>query len=361
MHKPIKIALCGGPGGGKTSALPFVKQQLESRGFAVYTVPETATLIGEAGIALGEAYSKSGKQLQTIILKMMMQVEDSIMQLATLLDKPSVILCDRGVMDCRAFTYPPIWDQILNENNWSNVGLRSRYDAIFYMVTAADGARAFYTNKNNKVRSEDAKHAKEVCEKNRIAWLGHTHLRVFDNSTNFATKLSRLCHSVDRFVDSIETERRFLVNSADIDTPVETMFVEQIYLKSSDDKTERIRKRGQDGAWAFTRTLKEKKVNGSGKEIETKISELEYEVLKEQADPTRRPIFKKRNYFLWENQYFELDEFVDPFTGTLILEIELDDPGQKVILPPFLKIDREITEDPTYTNRAIAKIATATV
>lgn len=359
--KPIKIALCGGPGGGKTSALPFVKQQLESRGLAVYTVPEAATIIGEAGVSIGEAYSKSGKQLQTVIVKTMMQLEDSITQLATMLEKPAVILCDRGIMDCRAFTYPPIWDQILEENGWTNVGLKSRYDAVFYMITAADGARQFYNNKNNKVRSEDARHAKETCEKNRIAWLGHPHMRVFDNSTNFAGKLARLCHSVDRFCESIETERRFLVHSATLDTPVETVFVEQIYLKSTDDKTERIRKRGQDGAWTYTRTLKDKKINGSGKEIERQISELEYEVLKEQADPSRRPIYKKRNYFLWQNQYFELDEFIDPCTGMLILEIELDEPGQEVVLPPFIKIDHEVTDDPTYTNRAIAKIAAATV
>lgn len=357
MHKPIHIALCGGPGGGKTSSLPFVKQTVEARGFAAYTVPEIATIIGEAGFSLGEAYSKSGKVLSTTILKTMLQLEDGMHTLATLLDKPSVVIHDRGVTDCRAFAFPPIWDQILKENGWTNLDFQSRYDAIFYMITAADGARAFYGNANNKVRSEDAKHAKEVCEKNRIAWLGHPHLRVFDNSTNFATKLSRLCSSVDHFLNSVETERRWLVRSAEFDIPVETMFIEQIYLKSSDNRTERIRKRGYENAWVYTRTVKDKKVNGSGREIETRIEELEYEVLKRQADPSRRPIFKKRNYFLWQNQYFELDEFVDPFTGTLILEIELDDPKQEVIIPPFIKIDREITDDSSYSNRAIAKIA----
>lgn len=360
MHRPIKIALCGGPCGGKTSALPFVQQQLESRGFQVYVVPEAATLLGTAGVVLGEAYSKSGRQLQTTIIKLMMQLEDSIMAMATLIDKPSVVLCDRGIMDCRAFTYPPIWNEILGQNGWSNLELRSRYDAIFYMVTAADGAKAFYGNKSNKVRGEDARHAYEVCQKNRIAWLGHRHLRVIDNSTNFAAKIARVCASVDRFMDNVETERRFLVNSAEIDVPVETVMMEQTYLKgTSDDKAERIRRIAQEGASVCTRTVKGRKTDGSGTEVESTIDELEYEVLKRQADPTRKTIFKKRNCFLWQNQYFELDEFIDPFTGTLILEIELDDPKQAVVLPPFIKIQKEITGDSSYSNRAMAKLASA--
>lgn len=358
MYQPIKIALCGGPCGGKTSALPFVQQQLESRGLRVYTVPEAATLLGNAGLILGEAYSKSGKQLQTIILKTMMQLEDSITAAAAMMDQPSVILCDRGVMDCRAFTFPPMWDRLMQENGWTNLELRARYDAIFYMVTAADGARQFYTNKNNKVRGEDAKHATDVCQKNRAAWLGHRHLRIFDNSTNFVTKISRVCASVDKFIDNIETERRFLVSGARLDVPVETISIEQTYLiGTSDDKAERVRRLGQEGAWIYTRTIKGKKTNGSGTEVETRISELEYEVLKRQADPSRRSIFKKRNCFIWEGQYFELDEFIDPFTGTLILEIELDDPKQEIIFPPFVKVEKEITGEPAYTNRAMAKLA----
>lgn len=358
--KPIKIALVGGVCGGKTSAIPFVKQQIESRGYRCYVVPEVATLVGNAGMNIGEAYSKSGRRLQSMFMKLGIQLEDSITEAASIIDKPAVILCDRGVIDGKAFAYPPIWEEILREHKTSNLELKDRYDAAFYMITAADGARAFYGNETNKVRGEDPRRAVEICEKNRMAWLGHPHLRVFDNSTNFATKLSRLCQSVDSYLNSVETERRWLVKSAEIDVPVETVFVEQIYLKSSEDKTERIRKRGQAGAWVFTRTIKDKKVNGSGKEVEKKISELEYDVLKEQADESRRPIYKKRNYFLWENQYFELDEFVDPITGTLILEIELDDINQPVTLPPFIKIDREITSDPQWTNKAIAKVAAAT-
>lgn len=357
--RPLKIALCGGPCGGKTTALPFVKQQLEARGFTVYVVPEVATMFGEAGFKLGEVYSKSGKQLQTTILKTMMQLEDSVEHLAKLLDKPSVIVCDRGVMDCQAFTFPPVWEAILKENNWSNLELQSRYDAIFYMITAADGAREFYGNSSNKVRGEDARHAQEVCEKNRLAWLSHPHLRIFDNSTNLATKISRLCNSVNKFVDSVETERRFLVNKATIDIPVETVFIEQTYLKADDRKTERIRRRGYRNSWIYTHTIKHKKVNGSGIELEEQISELEYETLKLQADPDRRPIFKKRNYFIWDNQQFELDEFVDPLSGTLILEVELDDINQDIELPPFIHVEKEITNDSSYSNRAIAKLAAA--
>jgi CYTH domain-containing protein len=38
----------------------------------------------------------------------------------------------------------------------------------------------------------------------------------------------------------------------------------------------------------------------------------------------------------------------------MILEIEVDHPEEEVDLPPFIPIEREITDDPSYSNWALA-------
>jgi CYTH domain-containing protein len=58
--------------------------------------------------------------------------------------------------------------------------------------------------------------------------------------------------------------------------------------------------------------------------------------------------------FLWGGHYFELDTFVSPVEGFLVLEVELDDLATPVTLPPFLHIGPEVTGDDRYSNRRIA-------
>ncbi len=47
--------------------------------------------------------------------------EDYFMKIAKLYGKPSIILCDRGVMDCKAYISEVEWKAILKENNWSEI------------------------------------------------------------------------------------------------------------------------------------------------------------------------------------------------------------------------------------------------
>ena len=80
----------------------------------------------------------------------------------------------------------------------------------------------------------------------------------------------------------------------------------------------------------------------------------EYLALLAQADPTRRPIRKRRRVFLYANQYFEWDIFVDPRPGLEILEVEVDSLSSPIELPPFLPVEREGTGDMRYANHRIA-------
>lgn len=68
------------------------------------------------------------------------------------------------------------------------------------MVTAADGAEAFYTLENNAARSEDTATAIALDQKTRKAWSGHAHHYVFDNSTDFEGKLQRVVDRISKLV-----------------------------------------------------------------------------------------------------------------------------------------------------------------
>jgi hypothetical protein len=52
---------------------------------------------------------------------------------------------------------------------------------VIHLVTAADGAKEFYTDANNAARYESAKDAVELDKKLINAWVGHPHFSIIDN------------------------------------------------------------------------------------------------------------------------------------------------------------------------------------
>lgn len=87
------------------------------------------------------------------------------------------------------------------ESNTDVVQLRdNRYNAIFHLVTAADGAESYYTLENNKARTESPEQARECDKKTQKAWVGSPHLYVVDNSTDFEGKMTRLVDILSKIV-----------------------------------------------------------------------------------------------------------------------------------------------------------------
>jgi CYTH domain-containing protein/predicted ATPase len=360
-QKIFKIVLTGGPCSGKTTSMSHISDRLRSLGFNVYVVPEAATLMILGGVSLlqGDVVSN-----QWNLIRLQKQLEQTFIYSALQSDRPSLIICDRGLMDNRAFLSETQWqDLFATLEETSVVELRdSRYDAVIHLITAADGAPEFYTLTNNAARSESLEQAIILDKKLQDVWLGHPHLRVIDNSTDFEEKVRRVVAAICNVVgvpEPIERERKFLINRDSLAVlPIrhETVDIEQTYLESSAFKDNtRIRKRGQHNYFTYTQTIKTK--IGSGKNIEKQrnLSEKEFLKLLESANPFHNTIKKKRSCFLWENQYFELDYFLSPNSGLWLLEAELETDGQNVKLPPFLDVEKEVTDDPNYSNYEISK------
>jgi hypothetical protein len=79
-------------------------------------------------------------------------LEDQYHNYAKKTNRNCVILCDRGFMDGSAYVNPDDWSRLLTEMGLDPISARdSRYDAVFHLVTAADGAEKFYTLEVSKV------------------------------------------------------------------------------------------------------------------------------------------------------------------------------------------------------------------
>jgi CYTH domain-containing protein len=155
-----------------------------------------------------------------------------------------------------------------------------------------------------------------------------------------------------------EIERKFLLRaqpaSAEMPVRCEEFDIEQTYLVGPNGWEARVRRRGQQGSYTYTHTLKRPIAAGQRVEVQRQITGREYFALLAQADPARRPICKRRRVFLWANQYFEWDTFVDPRPGLEILEVEVDSLNSPIELQPFLPVEREVTGDEQYANHRIA-------
>jgi hypothetical protein len=93
--------------------------------------------------------------------------------------RPAVLLCDRATYDGKAYLSDEKWNTVLRERRVTEEELRDgRYNAVFHLVTAADGAEAYYTLENNTARSETPEQARELDKRGQRAWLGHPHMYV---------------------------------------------------------------------------------------------------------------------------------------------------------------------------------------
>lgn len=153
----------------------------------------------------------------------------------------------------------------------------------------------------------------------------------------------------------IEAERKFLVEIVGALPECRELEIHQTYLKEKDGVEPRVRKREEKGLATYFLTTKRFVSVNERVEIEREITQSEYESLLAEANPAKRPIHKRRQCFEWDNRYLELDTFVNPPLPHHLLEIEHVSMSDVIVFPPFLKVLKEVTDDPAWYNTNIAK------
>lgn len=161
--------------------------------------------------------------VQDTVMDIQIGLEDGFERLLRARGKPGVLLCDRGLMDGAAYMSSEEWEALIRKRDVDSVSeLREgRYNAVYHMVTAAEGAEMFYTLENNAVRTETPELARTLDHQTRKAWVGHPNLKIFDNSTSFEMKLQRVVEELSRLVGlphSLEkVSTKFLVRGGEPD------------------------------------------------------------------------------------------------------------------------------------------------
>lgn len=366
----LKVCISGGPGGGKSSAQSVLTHVLEDRGYKVLFCPETATELILNGVIPGSQVSL--EDFQTFVLDKQLAKEKLYDDIAKYYDADKlVILYDRGLCDQMAYIDKSLFENMLSQRGMSLTDAYSHYDCVLHLVTAANGAVEHYVWNdpskddvgNNAARSESPEEAIVKDEKTMRAWIGHPHLRVFDNSTNFDGKIKRIVAELLSVLGEptpMEIERKFLIKKPS-EQVIESLGcvsksnIIQTYLKTIKPGVERrVRQRGsaKDG-FSFYYTEKFDISDGVRDEVEDKISPDKYISLLTEADTSLHQISKERYCFVYKNRYYEMDIY--PFSEEYaILEIELNDINEDIELPP-LEIIKDVTDDKSYRNNALAK------
>ena len=387
-----RVVLTGGPCGGKTTALARLSSYLRERGFEVIMVPEAFTLLCSNGLQL-EYFGTEGMDLviQGAVLDLQEAMEDSMETILKARGKPAVLLCDRGAMDAVAYMGAERFEKLLKSRDREIAYVREgRYNAVFHMVTAADGAQQFYTLENNDARSETPEEAIVMDQKTQKAWIGHSRLLVLDNSTDFEGKMQRLIESMAKLVGlptnlSRSSAKFILRGPPDLSkfTVEYHMFeVEKVYLVNPElaslpdvyeDQYTFVRKRtniGKDrqriGGAVYGITTVQKTLDGQIVEKKRIIDGREYASCLKQRDVSRHVVRQLRISFLYCHQSFNIHvsfmiAFLLPrrFILTLVVcqiyeepikdlwilhaQVETANEGElQVDLPPFLEVERRI-------------------
>ena len=358
MSKIIKIALTGGPCSGKTEALSFLENRLTSFGTEVFTLEETASSLIKRGIT-PKTHGSFG--FHSLLFEKQYNKETELYKKAEQSGSDiSVIICDRGLLDNRAYVTEDEFKRYAGGFGLSENKIRCMYDGVFHLVTAANGAESFY-NHDNGVRHESAEQARVLDNELLAVWTGTPHLRIIDNRSDFADKLERLLEEVKAVIGipkPYEIERKFLIEYPDTEllSSIKTcrrVPVTQAYLDTPEEGKFRVRKRGEGKDAVYIKTVKKKISDLTHIEDEEYISEKEYYSYLSQKQYVHGSIIKDRYCIALNSTYYELDVYPF-FIDRATLEIELLSEAQPYVLPDFVKVIREVSNEKEYKNKYLA-------
>ena len=195
-----KIVITGGPCGGKSTALAWIKNAFSKQGYTVLFASETATDLITGGVAPWTCGTNA--EYQCCQLSLQLEKERVFLRAAKSMPKDKIlIVCDRGSLDNKAYMTAEEWDSVLKEKGLTEDEMLLDYEAVFHLVTAAKGAAECYTTANNSARKETVEQAAALDDKVIAAWENHPYFRIIDNSTDFQDKMQRLVDEIAKFLN----------------------------------------------------------------------------------------------------------------------------------------------------------------
>ena len=201
VKKITTIVITGGPCGGKTLAMPWLRQHYTQRGYTVIFTSETCTEMMTGGLY---PWNCGGNiNFQRSLLTIQQTKERMFREAASHMEAEHILLfCDRAAFDNRVYMTDAEFRQLLKEFGTDEASLQQSYDAVFHLTTVARGSEALYSRENNLERYEDRESAIRSDLANLEAWKGHPYLRVIPAAITFEEKMRNLSAEIDRFLET---------------------------------------------------------------------------------------------------------------------------------------------------------------
>jgi thymidylate kinase len=194
QQRPPKMALTGGPSGGKTTLINAIQKEFASH---VMTVPESASIIFGGGWPRRKNVTGVQHQQKAIFF---LQRELELM--ITEENPDRLIVCDRGSLDGVAYwPGPGPASDFLTAVGSSFDEEILRYDWVIHLDTAP----ASYYDLSNPLRNESFEEAWKLNERVKQAWARHPQRFVIDNNEagHFIEKLQRALLVVEKIIEGV--------------------------------------------------------------------------------------------------------------------------------------------------------------
>lgn len=175
----FRVALTGGPGGGKTTAADLLRRELGAR---VVVVPETATMLFTGGFPRNsEPHARQAAQ--TAIYHVQRNLED----IQSALYPGRVLLCDRGTLDGAVY-WPGDPAGFFEALGTTLEDELHRYDEVIFFETAAVGGIGI--EGGNPARVESLEQACALDESLRALWSQHPRFTLVRHDPSFLKKMT---------------------------------------------------------------------------------------------------------------------------------------------------------------------------
>jgi predicted ATPase len=174
-----RVAITGGPGGGKSTVAAALARTLGER---VVVVPEVAThLLG--GFFPRVSCAEDRRAVQRAIYHVQLELE-AVHQAQAAAD--TVLVFDRGLADGAAY-WPEGADAFFAELSQDAAAARARYDAVLFLETAAAGGLGIGTA--NPARTEALTEAVRIDRRLHAIWSQHPRFHFVGHTATFDAKV----------------------------------------------------------------------------------------------------------------------------------------------------------------------------
>lgn len=180
-----RIALTGGPNGGKTTALSVLKETFGSK---IELVPEAATMIFSGGFPRKDGSREHVETAQRLIYFSSVHLEDLAMQTS----HADIVVCDRGTVDGAVY-WPGGIEDFFKSMNTSLEAEMARYDAVIHLSPPLKAE--FY--QSTRVRTETLEEAARIDRKILKIWETHPNRLVIPSMNHYFQKAELIKNFVE--------------------------------------------------------------------------------------------------------------------------------------------------------------------